>query len=169
MTTAMISTPAEKYLEAVQRGLADLPAEDIEEVLQDLAAHIAELGEGNPEASLGSPDAFIAEFRASAGLDSVGARSSTYLARREVGGDHHHCRRGDGTNDIWGHDGHDTHALRCHMISRATEAGVTPASVVSLGNGVSRRMASHPGPLSARDRPATRNRSRQPGRRSPGS
>ncbi len=86
MTTATISTPAEKYLEAVQRGLSDLPAEDIEEVLQDLAAHIAELGEDNPEASLGSPDAFIAEFRASAGLDSVGARSPgrarTWLAAK---------------------------------------------------------------------------------------
>jgi hypothetical protein len=75
MTTATISTPAEKYLEAVERGLSDLPAEDIDEVLQDLAAHIAELDGANPEASLGSPDAFIAEFRASAGLDSAGTRS----------------------------------------------------------------------------------------------
>lgn len=72
MTTATISSPAERYLQAVQNGLADLPADDIEEVLQDLAAHIAELGDTDPVAALGSPETFVAEFRASAGLSKEG-------------------------------------------------------------------------------------------------
>jgi hypothetical protein len=72
MTTATISSPAEKYLQAVQNGLADLPAEDVDEVLQDLAAHIAELGDVDPAAALGSPETFVAEFRASAGLAKEG-------------------------------------------------------------------------------------------------
>jgi hypothetical protein len=69
-----MSTPAERYLEAVHKGLADLPEEDIEEVLQDLAAHIAELGDIDPVAALGSPETFIAEFRVSAGLDGTSKR-----------------------------------------------------------------------------------------------
>ena len=82
-----MSTPAERYLEAVHKGLADLPEEDIEEVLQDLAAHIAELGDIDPAAALGSPETFIAEFRTSAGLDGTGKRPSRIMrwmrARRD--------------------------------------------------------------------------------------
>jgi hypothetical protein len=76
MTTATISTPGEKYLEAVQRGLADLSDEDVEEVLQDLAAHIAELGDTDPVTALGTPENFVAEFRHSAGLDDDAKHSS---------------------------------------------------------------------------------------------
>lgn len=69
MTTATISTPANKYLDEVRRGLSDLPEEDVQEVLQDLAVHIAELGDTDPETELGSPATFVSEFRTSAGLD----------------------------------------------------------------------------------------------------
>lgn len=69
MSTVTLSGPAEKYLDAVHQGLSDLPEEDIEEVLTDLATHISELGDVDPETTLGSPEEFIAEFRASAGLD----------------------------------------------------------------------------------------------------
>ena len=70
MTTETITNPAQQYLQAVHKGLSDLPEDDIEEVLQDLAAHIAELGETDPEAALGAPETFVSEFRHSAGLDS---------------------------------------------------------------------------------------------------
>jgi hypothetical protein len=70
MTTA-VSTSKAEYLERVASGLADLAVDDREEVLQDLKAHLAELDEKEVEAALGSPDEFVAEFRASAGLDEV--------------------------------------------------------------------------------------------------
>jgi len=56
------------YLARVAEGLADLAAEDREEVMQDLEAHLAELGDEEVETILGSPEAFVAEFRQSAGL-----------------------------------------------------------------------------------------------------
>jgi hypothetical protein len=68
MTTA-VSTIKTDYLDRVASGLGDLPDDDREEVLQDLRAHLAELDEEEVEAALGSPDEFVAEFRASAGLD----------------------------------------------------------------------------------------------------
>jgi len=57
------------YLARVAEGLADLPAEDREEVVQDLEAHLAELGDEEVEATLGTPEAFVFEFRQSAGLE----------------------------------------------------------------------------------------------------
>ena len=57
------------YLARVAEGLADLPAEDREEVVQDLEAHLAELGDEEVEATLGTPGAFVFEFRQSAGLE----------------------------------------------------------------------------------------------------
>lgn len=56
------------YLARVAEGLADLPLEDREEVLQDLEAHLAELSDASFENELGTPEAFVLEFRQSAGL-----------------------------------------------------------------------------------------------------
>jgi len=72
--TTTLSTIKTHYLEQVASGLADLPEDDREEVLQDVSAHLAELDENEVEAALGSPDDFIAEFRASAGLDADAPR-----------------------------------------------------------------------------------------------
>lgn len=68
MTTTLSTTKAD-YLERVAAGLADLSEDDREEVIQDLRAHLAEVDESEVEVALGSPSEFVAEFRASAGLD----------------------------------------------------------------------------------------------------
>lgn len=53
MSTTTIPAAARDYLKSVRKGLADLPPEDAEEVLQDLEAHVAELGEIDPATELG--------------------------------------------------------------------------------------------------------------------
>lgn len=65
-----LSSSKAAYLDRVAEGLADLPAEDREEVVQDLEAHLAELDDDEVETILGSPESFVAEFRQSAGLDN---------------------------------------------------------------------------------------------------
>jgi len=67
-----LSSSKAAYLARVAAGLADLAAEDREEVVQDLEAHLAELGDDEVESMLGTPDAFVEEFRQSAGLDRQG-------------------------------------------------------------------------------------------------
>ncbi|MGH8915416.1 MAG: HAAS signaling domain-containing protein, partial [Acidimicrobiia bacterium] len=62
------------YLDRVAEGLADLSDEDREEVVQDLEAHLAELEDEEVESTLGSPEAFVSEFRQSAGLSQVDRR-----------------------------------------------------------------------------------------------
>ncbi len=57
------------FLDRVRSALVDLPAEDLEEVTQDLEAQIAELSDADVETVLGTPQDFVAEFRAIAGLD----------------------------------------------------------------------------------------------------
>ncbi len=61
------------YLAAIRAALEDLPATERDELLEDLEAHLyevaAESDGGTLEASLGSPTAYAAELRASAGLD----------------------------------------------------------------------------------------------------
>lgn len=44
MSTKTITAAAAAYLEAVRAGLADLPEEDVDEILQDLEAHLVDLG-----------------------------------------------------------------------------------------------------------------------------
>jgi hypothetical protein len=73
--TTTLSTIKTHYLEQVALGLADLPEDDREEVIQDLRSHLAELDEDEVEAAMGSPDDFVAEFRASAGLDDDSQRA----------------------------------------------------------------------------------------------
>ncbi|MGH8946462.1 MAG: hypothetical protein ACRDVL_09955 [Acidimicrobiia bacterium] len=60
------------FLEQVSAGLGDLPEEERDEVVQDLSAHLAELSDDEIVSVLGAPAAFVAEFRASAGLDRPG-------------------------------------------------------------------------------------------------
>ena len=64
-----ISPAKAHYLEQVSAGLADLSEDEREEVVQDLSAHLAELSDEEVVSVLGPPDDFVAEFRASAGLD----------------------------------------------------------------------------------------------------
>jgi hypothetical protein len=63
----------------VTRGLSDLPPEEREEMIQDLEAHLAELEDEEIERVLGTPEAFVEEFRVSAGL---GQPSQTRPSRR---------------------------------------------------------------------------------------
>ena len=71
-TTPTTAADAQVYLAAVDRELADLPAEDRSELLDDLAMHLAALEEEADDrplvARLGSPTDYAAELRAAAGL-----------------------------------------------------------------------------------------------------
>jgi uncharacterized membrane protein len=68
MSITLSQTKAD-YLDQVATGLAGLPEEDREEVIQDLEAHLAELSDDTVIEALGTPAEFVAEFRSSAGLD----------------------------------------------------------------------------------------------------
>lgn len=78
-----LSPTKAQYLEQVSAGLADLPEEERDEVIQDLSAHLAELSDDEIVPVLGAPSAFVAEFRASAGLDNP-ARMSGLVTRARV-------------------------------------------------------------------------------------
>lgn len=73
------------YLTRVAEGLSDLAAEDREEVIQDLEAHLAELPDDSVEDTLGKPEAFVAEFRVSAGLDEPHRTGRLDSLRRRIG------------------------------------------------------------------------------------
>jgi hypothetical protein len=71
MTTAAgSSAEIEAYLAAVRAALSDLPEDERADLLAEVEASlVAAVGEGDrPIASLGPPEAFAAELRASAGL-----------------------------------------------------------------------------------------------------
>ena len=60
---------AETYLAMVRASLADLPAAERDDLLEDLPGHLIEtLAETGGLAQLGSPQAYAAELRSSAGL-----------------------------------------------------------------------------------------------------
>jgi hypothetical protein len=93
--TAPTTTPAaEQYLADVERELADLPAEERSELLEDLGMHLAALQEEADErplsARLGSPAEYAAELRAAADLpprrmdsaDETGVAGVTRAIRR---------------------------------------------------------------------------------------
>lgn len=88
MTTT--GTPdADAYLTRVRAALADLPPEELDDLLEDLGWHFAELSAetGGPlEARLGTPEDYAAELRASAGLPArpAAGKSSAPLHLRLV-------------------------------------------------------------------------------------
>jgi len=69
-TTAGSSSELEAYLAAVRAALSDLPEDERADLLAEVEASLVEtLGDGDRSiASLGAPEAFAAELRASAGL-----------------------------------------------------------------------------------------------------
>ncbi|MDT7572862.1 MAG: hypothetical protein QOE05_3036 [Actinomycetota bacterium] len=93
--TAPTTTPAaEQYLADVEHELADLPADERAELLEDLGLHLAALEEEADErplaARLGSPADYAAELRVAAGLpprrtganDESRLRAATRRGRR---------------------------------------------------------------------------------------
>ena len=71
MTTAILTPAANEYLEAVRRALADLPEDEQEEILGDLAVQLAELEPSDAtelSTTLGDPDRFACELREAAGI-----------------------------------------------------------------------------------------------------
>ena len=85
MNTTHAPTTAEHYLDRVRTLLPDLPEEERAELVQDLAAHLDELDHLDIETELGTPEEFVAEFRAMAGLgDHRTQKSGLFdrLARR---------------------------------------------------------------------------------------
>ena len=73
MTATTASIEVREYLAAVSRELADLPADERDDLLEDLDSHLHEViaeGEGSLEQRLGPPAQYAAELRASAGLSS---------------------------------------------------------------------------------------------------
>ncbi len=85
-----LSRAAAEYLDAVKAGLADLDEDDREAILRELEAHLGELAGQDPAEMLGSPEAFVAEFRQSAGLEP---RSVPGRVRRLVVVGHRWLRR----------------------------------------------------------------------------
>jgi len=77
-----LSPSKASYLTRVAAGLADLAAEDREEVVQDLEAHLAEIGDDEVESTLGTPEAFVDEFRHSAGLTTSEAVAIPSIVER---------------------------------------------------------------------------------------
>jgi HAAS domain-containing protein len=67
MSSATLPEAAAAYLAALERELADLPADERAELLEEIEASLLEAGD-DPEATLGTPARFAAELRASAGL-----------------------------------------------------------------------------------------------------
>lgn len=73
-----IDTRTEDYLRRVRAALADLPAEEVAEVMEDLEPHVAEVFEEagsaqEVERRLGTPEEYAAELRAAGGYPSAQA------------------------------------------------------------------------------------------------
>lgn len=75
MNTATLSPIKTAYLDQVRSRLGDLPSEDLDEVMQDLEAHLAELDDSIVEGVLGTPVEFAHEFLLSAGLEAESRQS----------------------------------------------------------------------------------------------
>jgi hypothetical protein len=92
-TDPTLDQRATDYLDAVRSHLADLPADERDDLLDDLEAHVHQVAattEGPLDDALGPPATFAAELRASAGL-APAARGSARLDRWR--------RRGDALQD----------------------------------------------------------------------
>jgi hypothetical protein len=70
-----------RYLDRVRAELIDISEEEREEIVQDLAAHLAELDDSEIVEQLGDPGVFAAEFRRSAGLEGSTGRPDTSWKR----------------------------------------------------------------------------------------
>ncbi|MDP9239091.1 MAG: hypothetical protein M3O55_00380 [Actinomycetota bacterium] len=74
--TAPTTTPEiDRYVAAVRVALADLSAEDRDDLMEDVESHLAEVAAentGSLEARLGKPADYAAELRSSAGLPMTG-------------------------------------------------------------------------------------------------
>lgn len=84
MTATTASIEVREYLAAVSRELADLPADERDDLLEDLDSHLHEViaeGEGSLEQRLGPPAQYAAELRASAGLSSSDRLTASALHR----------------------------------------------------------------------------------------
>jgi hypothetical protein len=67
MTSVTLPPEAAAYLAELERELADIPAEERADLLEEVEASLVEAGD-EPMARLGTPARFAAELRASAGL-----------------------------------------------------------------------------------------------------
>lgn len=75
MTAPTTTAEITRYTEAVRAALADLSAEDRDDLMEDVEAHLTEVaaeGRGSLEERLGAPGEYAAELRASAGLPVTG-------------------------------------------------------------------------------------------------
>jgi hypothetical protein len=82
VTTTTRSDEVEAYLAGVAAALADLPADDRQDLLDELSTHLDELSHETDEpleSRLGTPADYAAELRASAGLPPAGARRNFAL------------------------------------------------------------------------------------------
>lgn len=89
MTATATSSEVTRYLDEVRALLADLPDDERDELLDDLAVHLQEVAAetGVPlEQAVGTPAAFAAELRASAGLGGQerAARNGWVAARERL-------------------------------------------------------------------------------------
>jgi hypothetical protein len=66
--TTTTTADVDGYAARVRAALADLPAPDRDDLLADLADHLAEVAADGRLAELGDPEAYAAELRSSAGL-----------------------------------------------------------------------------------------------------
>lgn len=80
MTTP--TTTPESFLAALRRELADLPADDVAELLEDVEQHLAEASADGRLDELGTPSAYAAELRAAAGLPLRGEDGTPEPVRR---------------------------------------------------------------------------------------
>jgi hypothetical protein len=85
MSTMQSEVPP--YLAAVRAALADLPAEERDELLEDLEGHLAEVAveaDGSLASRLGPPEAYAAELRSSAGLPPAGRQTRGRVSVRRA-------------------------------------------------------------------------------------
>lgn len=83
-TEPVLDPRASHYLDEVRSHLADLPADERDDLLEDLESHVHEVAaatDGPLDAVLGSPAGFAAELRASAGLAATAGGAPGVVAR----------------------------------------------------------------------------------------
>ncbi len=82
-TPTTLTPAAEAYLQRVRKALADLPEDEQEEILGDVAVQLADLAPSTDtdlEAALGSPEDFAGELREAAGMGTRPAPDGLWSA-----------------------------------------------------------------------------------------